>query len=103
MADPLDPLAGREDFTSDSETYISRAQLLKKAFGIDVTRCACGGTYRPKALVEAPDRIRAELQGLGLWRQPPTIAGARAQAQQEAFHRHSVCDGVDPPPPDCVA
>ncbi len=77
--------------------------LLKKAFGIDVTRCACGAPLQLKAVIEDPDRVRKELHRLGLWSEPPTIAKAKPSAQHEAFDRTSACDGVDPPAPDCVA
>ena len=106
-ADPVDSLANRDDFASDQEQpYISRALLLKKVFGFDVTRCECGALLRLKAVIEDPDRVCEELQRLGLWSEPPTIAKAKPSAQHEAFDLtspSSACDGVDPPAPDCVA
>jgi hypothetical protein len=55
-----------------------------------------------KQHVTAEEKIRQNLERLGLWKDPPRLAKAR-EAKLDYFDVPSLCDGVDPPAPDEVA
>jgi hypothetical protein len=58
--------------------YIEWAELLRRAFDIDVCACPkCGGRMRMVGLVKDPDEVRRFLCGVGLWEEPPALAPAR--------------------------
>ena len=105
----LEPMVGRDDLLEEPEeqpaqtAYIPWADLMRRSWGLDPTKCRCGGRRKPVAYVTEPEKIRAELEKLGLWTEPPQTYKARAPVQAEAFDRRVECDGVDPPAPDCVA
>ena len=53
------------------------AQLLRRAFDIEVERCACGGKLKLIAVIEEPAVIGKILAHIGLELQPPPIAPAQ--------------------------
>jgi len=108
--EPRDPLAGLDDRgveESPEEQYISWAKLLKRVRGLDMLKCECGGLRRIVRYLSNREKIREELEKLGLWKEPPeveapvpsTVEGARRPAQEEFFDKLPQADGVDPPAP----
>jgi hypothetical protein len=76
------PPANDTDAPADASTgprcrRRSRAELLRRSFGHDATRCRCGGTLRLHALVRDPASIRRILRHRGEPTEPPPIAPAR--------------------------
>ncbi|MGB8259600.1 MAG: transposase [Terracidiphilus sp.] len=104
--DPSDPLAGLDDRCveeSPEEKYISWAKLLKRVHGIDALKCDCGGLRKIVRYVTEREKIREELEKLGLWKEPPEAESARRPAQEEMFDDLAQSDGVDPPAPEDAA
>ncbi len=59
--------------------YYAWAELLRRAFGVDVLTCPrCGGTRRLLAAIQDPDSIERVLQAMGLSFDVPELAPARA-------------------------
>ena len=85
------------------ESYIPWAKLMKRVYGLDVLRCECGGRMAVKQYVTDEEKIRQNLERLGLWTQAPEVARAMHPTQAEQFDPPVFCDGVDPPAPDDVA
>jgi hypothetical protein len=98
--DPIDPLFGREEHL---EAYIPWSQLMKRVHGIDVLQCPCGGQRKVIRYLTESDKIREELERLGLWSQEPKVDKARRPPQALLFDQSTNADGVDPPCPDWVA
>ena len=106
LPDPIDPLFGREDRLAEEEPhekYIPWDTLLKRTRGLDMLQCHCGGIRKIKSYVTDPEKIRKELEKLGLWREVPRVAQARRSPQGEMFEPIPDVDGVDPPAPDDAA
>ena len=91
------------DAEEADEAYIPWAKLMKRVFGLDVLRCECGGRMVVKQYVTDEEKIRKNLERLGLWKDPPQVAKARDPEQVDQLDPPSFCDGVDPPAPDDVA
>jgi hypothetical protein len=71
--EPKDPLAGLDDRCVEEnpeEKYISWAKLLKRVYGFDVLKCECGGLRKVVRYLTDREKIKAELEKLGLWEQP---------------------------------
>ena len=79
--DPEDsPSAGH----SSHAGRMSWAQLLKRAFQIDIETCShCGGKTKIIAAILQPNAIREILGHLGLPATPPVLSPARAPPQEE--------------------
>ncbi|MGC4121249.1 MAG: hypothetical protein QM765_43065 [Myxococcales bacterium] len=98
---PADGPALLQGAAQPEEHYLRWADLMRKAWGVDVLDCPCGGKRKFVEEVCSPEKIRQTLERLGLWREPPEVTMARRPPQARAFDRHSSsCDGVDPPAPD---
>ena len=68
--------------------YYTWAELLRRAFGVDVLRCPrCGGARRLLAAIQDPDSIERVLQAMKLPSDAPELAPARAPpgGEQEWF------------------
>jgi len=66
-SDPLEPADGTRPTPGHCRRHWAWAQLMARAFGVDVLACArCGGRLRVVATVEDPHAIRAILESLGL-------------------------------------
>jgi Putative transposase len=57
------------------------AQLLKRVFDIDIEQCACGGKFKPIAIIEAPAVIEKILTHLGLNPHPPPRTPPRRRVE----------------------
>jgi hypothetical protein len=112
--EPSDPLALLDDRCIEEnpeEKYTSWAKLLKRVHGLDMLKYECGGLRRIVRYLSNREKIREELEKLGLWREPPeveapvpsTVEGARRPAQEALFDDLPQSDGVDPPAPDDAA
>jgi hypothetical protein len=71
----LPPIIGPPNYTW--------AQLMQRAFGVDVLQCDCGGRLRFIANITKPEAISAILKHLGLPDTPPEIAPARSPPEPE--------------------
>ena len=68
--------------------YYTWAELLRRAFGVDVLTCPrCAGVRRLLAAIQAPDSIERVLSAMGLPSEVPKLAPARAPpgGEQEWF------------------
>jgi len=70
---------GREHVRSNPGTLtrIPWADLIYRAFGLDVRRCDCGGRFELIAEIHDPDVIRAILASMGLPTEPLHVTPAR--------------------------
>ena len=70
---------------------------------LDALRSECGGRLQVREHVPPPKKVRATLEELGPWTEPPRIAKAREQPQTVLSDRASESAGVEPPTPQFVA
>ena len=92
-----DVVPGRPSPTPDSaqgrpcpsrRRRIPWATLLKRVFGIDPTRCDCGGRYRLVATIRDPQTAATILRWLAMRAEPERITPARPPPDPDLGHGH---------------